>query len=183
MGANPFGLPPSDEDPYLPRASLLATPGELCRAGIWMGGAHSLRGDAVLIEHAERGWFVDCAGDMPPTYREAAARWTPHVFADIDAVPPAIERLLEIVRRIAAELREGVVEADHLFLMCQHGMNRSGLVAGLMLRELGLGGEAAVERILSQRPGALSNVAFRTIVLEGEGRRERGEGDATRRPL
>jgi hypothetical protein len=46
-------------------------------------------------------------------------------------------------------------------------MNRSGLVAGLLLRELGMAGTAAVDRIVLRRPGALSNVAFRTIVAGG----------------
>jgi hypothetical protein len=44
-------------------------------------------------------------------------------------------------------------------------MNRSGLLTGLLLRELGLSGTLALERILGARPGALSNEAFRRLVV------------------
>jgi protein-tyrosine phosphatase len=44
-------------------------------------------------------------------------------------------------------------------------MNRSGLVAGLLLRELGIEGAEAVERIRAARPGALSNLHFREMLL------------------
>jgi protein-tyrosine phosphatase len=104
---------------------------------------------------------------MPAVYRETAARWTSYVFSDIDAVPPGIEALRRLVESIVEELRSGTAGPEHLFLMCQHGMNRSGLAAGLVLGELGMPGEEAVERIVTQRPGALSNLAFRTIVLKG----------------
>jgi protein-tyrosine phosphatase len=49
--------------------------------------------------------------------------------------------------------------------MCQHGMNRSGLVTGLLLRALGIGPRETVERIRLARPGALANDAFRLMVL------------------
>ncbi len=44
--------------------------------------------------------------------------------------------------------------------MCQHGMNRSGLVSGLILRSLGVDPESAIQRIRKARPGALANDGF-----------------------
>ena len=40
------------------------------------------------------------------------------------------------------------------------GFNRSGLVAGLILKALGVSGTAAVTRIRERRPGALFNDRF-----------------------
>jgi protein-tyrosine phosphatase len=40
------------------------------------------------------------------------------------------------------------------------GFNRSALVAGLILTELGFDGAAAVERLRARRPGALYNEQF-----------------------
>ncbi len=147
-----------------PRASLLAAPGELSPAGIWMGGAHTFVGTALEIEAVRRSWVVDLAGDMPHTYREAASRFVVRVFPDLDAPPqnwPAIE---EMIASVTDGLRDGS-PPEQLFVMCQHGMNRSGLVAALVLRSLGLSGAEAVARIVTARPGALSNEAFRELVL------------------
>jgi len=133
-----------------------------------MGGAHTHFGQPIALDTIERAWVVDCAGDMPGDYRARAARWFPRVFADLDAVPPA----MDAIRALAASVSAGLASNDapeHLYIVCQHGMNRSGLVAGLVLRELGLPGTAAVSRILAARPGALSNQAFRRLVERPSG--------------
>jgi hypothetical protein len=151
-----------------PRASLIAIAGEFCGPGIWMGGAHTPRGNEIRIEAIARSWFIDCAGDMPAVYRDSAERWLARVFPDIDGIPVGLEGIRAMVSEVTSTLRRGLeTSPEHLYVVCQHGMNRSGLVAGLILRELGVGGEDAVERICRARPGALSNQAFRRIVLEG----------------
>jgi protein-tyrosine phosphatase len=43
---------------------------------------------------------------------------------------------------------------------CSMGFNRSALVAGLILTELGYEGAAALDRLRSRRPGALYNERF-----------------------
>jgi len=43
---------------------------------------------------------------------------------------------------------------------CGMGYNRSALVAGLILNELGMPGSAAVSRVRERRPGALFNTKF-----------------------
>ena len=45
------------------------------------------------------------------------------------------------------------------------GFNRSGLVAGLILKSLGMPGDAAVLRIRERRPGALYNDRFAEYLL------------------
>ncbi len=141
------------------------------RANVWMGGAHSHVGDVIGLDEARRGWFVDCAGEMPVSHREAAFRWTLSVFADLDGRPPNLHYLEQNVREMVETIHHatapGHESPEHIYVMCHHGMNRSGLVAGMLLRALGMPGDEAVRRITSRRPGALSNLAFRGIVLHG----------------
>jgi hypothetical protein len=154
--------PRSEREP--PRASLIAMSGELCASAILFGGAHTPHGNDVLLEGLERAWVIDCAGDMPRTYRERAERWYARVFPDLDGDVPALLRLRELVGEVAVHLQAGNGAPDRIYVMCQHGMNRSALVTGMLLRELGLGGEEALRRLVAARPGALSNHAFRRIV-------------------
>jgi len=164
-------LEPLPRPSYLsspPRANLVAIAGELCAPAIWMGGAHTERGNEIRLEGIAGSWVIDCAGDMPREYREQAGRWLVRVFADIDAVPSGLPSIRDMVREAASAMDARSADAPtNVYVVCQHGMNRSGLVAGLLLRELGMSGAEAVERICSARPGALSNQAFRRLVLEG----------------
>lgn len=157
-----------------PHASLLVAPGELpgLRASIWMGGAHSHVGTEITPAAATRAWFLDCAGDMPALYRQASRRWIQNVFADLDHRPPNLHFIEQNVRDMAMAVQHpvhGGVHAppDDVYILCQHGMNRSGLVSGLLLRALGMTGDDALRRITARRVGSLSNLAFRDIVLRG----------------
>ncbi len=128
-----------------------------------MGGAHTHLGHPITLAAIERAWVIDCAGDMPRDYRARAGRWFARIFPDLDAVPTAMDAIRELAASVAAGLAADQAP-EHLYVVCQHGMNRSGLVSGLILRELGLPGVETVSRILAARPGALSNQAFRRLV-------------------
>jgi hypothetical protein len=52
-----------------------------------------------------------------------------------------------------------------VYVMCQQGMNRSGLLAGLILRALGVDAEAALAAVAT-RPGALTNQTYARLVRE-----------------
>lgn len=112
-------------------------------------------------------WVLDLAGDMPPDFRTSALRWQTFVFPDVESVPPRFDRLLHIVREFAVALRSPGPPAD-VFLMCQYGYNRSGLAAGLLLRELGFDPHAAVALVRARRPGALANAAFSDLILRSQ---------------
>lgn len=61
------------------------------------------------------------------------------------------------VARLGAQL----VQSGHRVLShCGMGFNRSALVAGLILRYLGMDGEEAVTHLRQRRPGALFNLVF-----------------------
>ena len=94
---------PRKEGHEPPRASLLALPGELTEAGIWMGGAHTPLGGGVELDVAGKAWFFDLAGDMPASYRSAGGRWFVRVFPDVEGVPHRFDLLGEMVRELAAD--------------------------------------------------------------------------------
>lgn len=77
---------------------------------------------------------------------------------------PNITKLHAIAALGASMIREGHRVLAH----CNMGFNRSGLVAGLILKSLGYSGGAAVTRIRERRPGALYNDRFAAYVTAGE---------------
>jgi protein-tyrosine phosphatase len=81
-------------------------------------------------------------------------------FADDDQVLPNTTKLQAIAAMAASLIRDGYRVLAH----CNMGFNRSGLVAGLILKALGMPGDAAVTRIRERRPGALYNDKFADYV-------------------
>lgn len=156
-----------------PRASLIPLPGHLdVRTEIWMGGADSLHGEAIEVTHLQDAWIIDLAGEMPLSHREAAALWLPRVFLDAETTPPNLEGLRALAHSIARAIHGRAMSEEwphppeapsRIYVVCQHGMNRSGLVTGLILRALGLSAEEAIAAIAS-RPGALNNQTFAELV-------------------
>ena len=82
-------------------------------------------------------------------------------FEDDDQSLPNLVKLRAIADMAASLIREGHRVLTH----CNMGFNRSGLVAGLILKSLGFSGDAAVTRIRERRPGALYNVRFADYVI------------------
>ena len=136
-------------------------------ADIWMGGAHSHVGEPMHAQQLAAACVIECAGDLPAFYSPATKLWVPCVFVDVEGRPVRFDRLLAIAGQVADAARgHGDMPVERVYSICTHGMNRSGLMAGLVLRELGMDGTSVVERILERRPGALSNVSFRRILLD-----------------
>ena len=57
--------------------------------------------------------------------------------------------------------------ADNVLIRCRHGINRSALVAGLVLREHGWDGEDVIDGLRRARRGALNNPYFLAISAIG----------------
>ena len=153
-----------------PRATLLVAGGTFPGIGtsVWMGGAQSHTGDEMLPAALAAAWVFDAAGEMPPGLRGATGVWLPCVFADLDSVPLHLDRIHATVRRAADAMRAPDQTPEAIYSVCQYGMNRSGLLAGLLLCELGMGGDEAVALIRSRRPGSLSNQAFERIIRRAQ---------------
>lgn len=81
-------------------------------------------------------------------------------FPIYDEDLPSLPKLHGIARLGASLVREGHRVLSH----CGMGLNRSALVAGLILTELGMPGPDAVARLRERRPGALFNERFARYV-------------------
>lgn len=153
---------------HVPRASLVLAVGEGSNPAteVWMGGAHSHVGEELRHEGLAASWVIDCAGEIDASYREATGRWLACVFPDLDGPLASSNRVHDVVRTALESVRIGdAPPPERIYVMCQHGMNRSGLVAGLILRGLGIPARETIDRIRFARPGALANDHFRLILL------------------
>jgi protein-tyrosine phosphatase len=83
-----------------------------------------------------------------------------HVPLD-DGPPSPLERT--IIRRAAHAVANHVRARRRVLVTCWQGRNRSGVIVGLALRELGMPGREAVHRIRTLRNG-LTNHYFRAMV-------------------
>lgn len=79
---------------------------------------------------------------------------------DDDAELPNLAKLGAVARLGASLIERGHRVLSH----CGMGFNRSALMAGLILTELGMPGAGAVARLRERRPGALYNERFASFV-------------------
>lgn len=86
-----------------------------------------------------------------------------HVPLDDSGPPPTPEEKARI-RRAAPEIARRIRSGQRVLVTCWQGRNRSGVLAGLALVELGVPGPAAAQRIRELRNG-LTNVFFRDMVI------------------
>ena len=80
-----------------------------------------------------------------------------------DGEMPDLDRL-HAVAKLGAEL---VKRGDRVLAHCGMGLNRSALMVALILRYLGMDGDAAVARCRERREGALFNKVFADYLLTG----------------
>ena len=80
-----------------------------------------------------------------------------------DGELPDLDRL-HAVAKLGAEL---VKRGDRVLAHCGMGLNRSALMVALILRYLGMDGNAAVARCRERRNGALFNQVFAEYLLSG----------------
>lgn len=158
----------SDENE--PRASRIFLP-RLPGAGLdlWMGGSQSLVGEPVAPGDLGDAVVIDCAGDLPRAHRAAALRYIPCVFLDAESEPSSYPRVAALVHELASAVGSaegGARAARRIFVFCQYGLNRSGLVTGLLLRALGASAEDALRGVQLARPGALNNLTFGRLIAE-----------------
>lgn len=81
-------------------------------------------------------------------------------IADDEETLPNLIKLRAVARLGAALVRDGHRVLSH----CGLGYNRSALMAGLILLELGMAGPEVVARLRERRPGALFNEGFAKFI-------------------
>ena len=82
-------------------------------------------------------------------------------FPIYDEALPNLKKLHGIARLGAELVRDGHNVLSH----CGLGFNRSALVAGLILNQLGMPGPEVVQRMRERRPGALFNERFAEYLI------------------
>jgi hypothetical protein len=86
-----------------------------------------------------------------------------YVYFPIDDDDQQLPDLIKL--RAIARMAAGLVAEGHRVLShCGMGFNRSALMAGLILIELGMPGAKAVARLRERRSGALYNEMFSTFL-------------------
>jgi protein-tyrosine phosphatase len=138
-----------------------------------------LLGDPVAIDDEGLLWLAPACDDWAPIVHKHALTAVIDLEAGLDAgIPAHPDRVIYVyfpfadegvpslhrlhaVARLGAEL---VRERERVLVHCQMGLNRSALVAGLVLVHNGMSGAEAVARLQERRPGALFNEAFATYL-------------------
>jgi protein-tyrosine phosphatase len=134
-----------------------------------------LLGDPVQIDDDGLLWLAPACDDWGPIVQKHALTAVIDLESGLDAgIPAHPDRVIYVyfpfadegvpslhrlhaVARLGAEL---VRERERVLVHCQMGLNRSALVAGLVLVHNGMAGSEAVTRLQQRRPGALYNEAF-----------------------
>lgn len=99
---------------------------------------------------------IDLEGGLDPCIPDRPDHVLYVYFPIFDEGLPDIAKL-----KAVACLGATMLEAGHRVLShCGLGFNRSALVAGLILNQLGMPGTDVVERLRRKRPGALFNDVF-----------------------
>jgi hypothetical protein len=118
--------------------------------------------DWAPIERMGIDVVIDLEGDVDsciPT-RTNGCLYLYFPIDDDDLELPCLSKLRAIARLGAMLIGEGHRVLSH----CGMGFNRSALVAGMILVELGTPGPAAVNQLRARRPGALFNDRFAEFV-------------------
>ena len=112
--------------------------------------------DWSLLAHHKVDTIIDLDGDLDAGVPTMPNQCLYIYFPIFDEDLPNLEKLHAI-----GNLGANLVASGHRVLShCGMGFNRSALVAGLILKNLGMGGPAVVQRLRERRPGALFNECF-----------------------
>ncbi len=109
----------------------------------------------VLVQH-QIDTVIDLEGGLDIGVPTVPNQCLYVYFPIYDEDLPSLAKLRAVGRLGGALVKSGHRVLSH----CGMGLNRSALVAGLILCELGLSGPQAVERVRERRPGALFNDQF-----------------------
>lgn len=91
---------------------------------------------------------------------------TIHIPLDDDFETPVSSRDKSRIHAVAHTVAERVRNGGRVLVTCHQGRNRSGVISGLAMVELGVARKEAVRRIRTMRNG-LTNPHFLRMLLEG----------------
>ena len=111
---------------------------------------------AAVVQEHELSVVIDLEQDLDrgiPDHPDSVI----YIYFPIrdEGLPPI--RRLHAVAQLGSDL---LSHGERVLVHCEMGLNRSALLAGLILVHGGASGEAAFERLQVRRPGALYNLRF-----------------------
>ena len=178
LSSDPLERSPPSGHATDPRATLIHLPDRPdVTAELWVGGSYTAIGGPLHKSDLHGAWLIDCAGELPDDFRDAASACFVRVFEDLEWVPPLYDRIDALARQVAQALSGTAPQAardselpaeppERVYVICKQGFNRSALVAGRILRELGVPASRVVEEIRRRRPGSLTNETFVRLIHE-----------------
>ena len=107
---------------------------------------------------------VDLEGEIDPGIPTIPNHILYVYFPIYDEDLPDMAKLHGVARMAASLVAAGHKVLSH----CGMGFNRSALLAGLILRYLGMSGPEVVEHLRQRRPGALFNEVFAAYLVSLE---------------
>lgn len=110
---------------------------------------------SIVLDH-QISLLIDLDGDMDQGVPTVHDQLIYVYFPIFDEDLPNLPRLHAVAQMAASLCRSGQSILSH----CRLGLNRSGLMTGLILTYLGFSGKEAVELLRHHRPGALFNETF-----------------------
>jgi protein-tyrosine phosphatase len=112
--------------------------------------------DWESVAHLRIETVIDLEGGLDPGVPTAPDQVLYVYFPIDDDALPDLAKLRGIGKLGASMIRSGHRVLSH----CGMGYNRSALVAGVILHELGMEGPEVVSQLRERRPGALFNELF-----------------------
>ena len=106
---------------------------------------------------------IDLEGDVDHGVPSEANKFLFIYLPIHDGSMPDMDRLHGVAKLCADLIKRG----DRVLSHCGMGLNRSALMAGLILMYLGMDGKTAVARLQERRPGALYNEVFANYLISG----------------
>jgi protein-tyrosine phosphatase len=117
--------------------------------------------DWAPVEELRISAVIDMDGDLDIGVPTIPNHLLYVYFPIFDEELPDLEKLHAVARMGAALIKSGHRVLSH----CGMGLNRSALMAGLILTYLGMNGRKVVELIRQRRPGALFNENFASYLM------------------
>lgn len=119
---------------------------------LWQGGVEAYEGRRIGFYDVDHVAFLaPDAGVLIESPRPIMVPLQDHA-SDLNYLPE--------LHDLASYLAHRVIARERVLILCRQGRNRSGLLTGLVLNQLGVPGRKAVARIRSKRRNALSTPAF-----------------------